>query len=342
MDLSDDFHVNGYFPRSFRASAAGFGCLASCIFFLGLSGCGPQYTTVSRINPPGPVVAGDKSETFGYRRWISKTVEPDVIVIGIHGFCGASIDYANLGNHLLAHQPRTGLYAYEIRGQGSDPIRERRGDIGDPQDWYRDLFAFTQLVRERHPDAKIVWFGESMGALIAAHALRESPATDSPCDALALSSPLVRFRDDIPAWKIQLMEVAAATFPLARVSLDAISGGQDVQMTQTTMHSTQAATNSYNIKQHTLRLLGTLGSHIETMNDCAASLRVPVLVLHGGKDYFNTDSDVRGFVAHVSPGTSKTYRNYPNAYHLLMYDAQKEKIFTDIERWVNRLRCHQL
>ena len=70
------------------------------------------------------------SETFGYRRWISKTSEPDVIIIGIHGFCGASIDYANLGQHLLVHQPRSGLYAYEVRGQGSDPILERRGDIG--------------------------------------------------------------------------------------------------------------------------------------------------------------------------------------------------------------------
>ena len=31
-----------------------------------------------------------------------ESVEPDVVIIGIHGFCGASIDYANLGNHLLA------------------------------------------------------------------------------------------------------------------------------------------------------------------------------------------------------------------------------------------------
>ena len=71
-----------------------------------------------------------------------------------------------------------------VRGQGSDPIRERRGDIGDPQDWYRDLFAFTQLVQEQHPNAKVVWFGESMGALIAAHAWRSLPPGDPPCDGI--------------------------------------------------------------------------------------------------------------------------------------------------------------
>ena len=67
------------------------------------------------------------------------------------------------------------------------------------------------------------------------------------------------------------------------------------------------------------------------MNECATQFRSPVLVLHGGKDYFNNDSDVRGFVARIPEGVSKTYHNYPEAYHLLMYDAKREVIFRDIE-----------
>ena len=310
---------------------------AACTMALLLGGCAPKYELVSFQNIPGA-----KGDSFGYRKWISKKHVPDVVIIGIHGFCGASIDYANLGNHLLKRQPKTGLYAYEVRGQGSDPIHERRGDIGNPEDWYRDLLAFTQLVQEQHPDAKIVWFGESMGALIAAHAWREAPAGDPPCDGLILSSPIVRFRDDIPAWTPGLVQVAATTLPLARISLETLSGGQDVQMTQTSVHGEQVQTNSYNIEKHTLRLIGTLSRHIGSMNDCAAELRSPVLVLHGGKDYFNNDSDVRGFVARIPADVSKTYHDYPDAFHLLMYDEKKEVIFKDIERWVNRLRKNRL
>ena len=326
----------------FRSAAAGFGCLAGCALVLALSGCAPEYTPVNHINKQPSADGGDQSETFGYRRWIAPETEPDIVIIGIHGFCGASIDYANLGKHLLANQPRTGLYAYEVRGQGSDPIRERRGDIGNPQEWYRDLFAFTQLVRERHPEAKVVWFGESMGGLIATHSLSRSGPADQACDGLILSSPVVRFRDDMPQWKIQLVQIAAAAFPLARVSLEALSGGQDVQMTQHSSHAGQAESNAYNVKDHTLRLLDALGRHIAGMNDCATTLRVPVLVLHGGKDYFNSDADVRGFVAHLPPKLSKTYKNYPDAYHLLMYDAENERIFKDVERWLNRLRRGRL
>ena len=313
------------------------GIAALCLW---AAACSPGYTLVNYEKPRGEVAK--KNETFGYRRWVAKDVEPDIVVIGIHGFCGASIDYENMGRHFLAHQPKTALYAYEVRGQGNDPMKTRRGDIGDPKQWYRDLFAFTQLVKEQHPDAKIVWYGESMGALIASHAYREAPANDPPCDGLVFSSPIVRFKDDVPAWKPALLKVAATTAPLARVSLEALAGGEAVQMTQTSTHLQQSETNSYNIEQHTLRLLDVLADHIDSMNDCAASFRVPVLVLHGEHDFFNTDSDVRGFVAHISPEAPKTYHNYPGAYHLLMYDAKKEKVFDDVENWLSKLRRNRL
>ena len=316
---------------------------AACVVALFVGACAPQYTLVSYQKSLGVNSAlGAKEDRFGYRKWISETTEPDVVLIGIHGFCGASIDYANLGKHLLQHQPASGLYAYEVRGQGSDPIHQRRGDIGDPKDWYRDLFAFTQLVQEQHPDAKIVWFGESMGALIAAHAWRAAPADDPPCDGLILSSPIVRFRDDIPAWTPGLVQIAASTLPLARISQETLSGGQNVQMTQTSHHAEQSKKNSYAIDEYTLRLMGTLAGHIESMNDCATTFRSPSLVLHGGNDYFNNDSDVRGFVARIPAGASKTYHNYPQAYHLLMYDAKKEVIFKDITRWLDLLRKNRL
>lgn len=309
-------------------------CLTGAGMACAVSACGPGTGLV--VNPSA---SGAKGETFGYRKWVAESVDPDVVIIGIHGFCGASIDYKNLGNHLLRHQPRTALYAYELRGQGGDPIHTRRGDIGNPREWYDDLLAFTGLVRELHQDAKIVWFGESMGALIAAHAYRESAQGDAPpCDGLIFSSPIVRFRDDIPAWTPGLVQVAASTLPLARVSVDTLAGGQDVQMTQSSRHREQVKKNDYHVDQHSLRLIGTLTWLINGMNTCAGYFQVPVLVLHGDKDYFNNDADVRGFVARVPETTPVTYKNYLNAYHLLMYDARREVIFRDVRGWADRLR----
>lgn len=310
-----------------------FRLLAALLLGLALIGCAPENYLV--VNQPG---GGASNEAFGYRSWKRKGADPDIVVIGIHGFCGASVDYKNLGEYLVKRQPNTAVYAYEVRGQGSDPITQRRGDIGNPAEWYADLEAFTQLCEERHPRAKIIWYGESMGALIATHALASAPKGHPPCDGLVLSSPIVRFKDDIEPWKPALVQAAAATLPLARVPLDALAGGHDVQMTSESNHSEQSKTNSYNIEKHTLRLLGTLTKLIDGMNGCAENLEVPTLVLHGGEDFFNNDADVRGFFARIPESVPSTYHNYPKAHHLLMYDDDREKVFRDVGKWLNLRR----
>jgi len=313
-----------------RVTSRSFRLFPALLLGLAVAGCAPDSYLVT--NQKG---ADSQSDTFGYRTWKRKGVDPDVVVIGIHGFCGASVDYKNLGEYLVKWQPKTAIYAYEVRGQGSDPITERRGDIGNPAEWYADLEAFTQLVEERHPNAKIIWYGESMGALIATHALTLAPKGKAPCDGLVLSSPIVRFKDDIEPWKPALVQAAAATLPLARVPLDTLAGGQDVQMTSESNHTEQSKTNSYNIEKHTLRLLGTLAKLIDGMNGCAEKLEVPTLVLHGGQDFFNDDSDVRGFFARIPSSVPSTYRDYPDAHHLLMYDEDRDKVFRDVGKWLN-------
>jgi len=306
---------------------------------LGLSHCAPHYTLVSQ--PKDQATLDRMHETFGFRKWVSAKSDPDLVIIGIHGFCGASIDYENLGKDLLKNQPKTALYAYEVRGQGSDPFKERRGDIDDPKLWYRDLLAFTGMVRKRHPDAKILWMGESMGGLIAAHTWRESLNGHPPCDGLILSSPVVKIRSDVPEWKKEILKLAAAAAPTGRISIEALAGGQSVQMTHTSTHVEQAETNAWNIDEHTFRLLDALSNHIESMNSCAETFRVPVLVLHGGKDFFTEDSSVREFMSHIPRRTPKKLLYYPDAYHLLMYDTRKDQVIRDIERWLIGFRARQ-
>lgn len=317
-------------PTSFRPA-----CWLAGAAVLALTQCAPRETLVSYKDPARVAI---KNETFGYRKWISPKVEQDIAVIALHGFDGASIDYENLGKNLLKTQPKTALYAYEVRGQGSDPLRSRRGDIENPSEWYQDLEVFTAMVRERHPKAKIVWMGESMGALITAHTWEKEVGNKPPCDAMIFSSPVVKIRDDVPPWKVGLLNVAATAAPLARLSLEELSGGQEVQMTTTSIHSDQAETNAWHVDKHTLRLLSTLGHHISSMNECAETVRVPVLVLHGGRDFFTNDQAIREFTSHFPKDVPVTTKNYNDAYHLLMYDVRKDEVIRDIGTWVNGLR----
>ena len=109
-----------------------------------LSQCATNYTLVT--DRPEEIA---RNETFGYRKWLREGRQPETVVIGLHGFCGAAIDYENLGKRLLKEQPKTAVYAYEVRGQGKDPLKARRGDIDDPSLWFSDLNRFSEMVRPR-------------------------------------------------------------------------------------------------------------------------------------------------------------------------------------------------
>jgi alpha-beta hydrolase superfamily lysophospholipase len=303
----------------------------------------PHYTLVSHSYSKPKLgekffTTSDK-ESFSYRKFINTKKKNDTIIIALHGFCGASIDYQNLGQYLIKKHPHIGLYAYEIRGQGLDFNKARRGDIDQPENWYRDLKTFTSLVKKEHPNSKIVWQGESMGSMILAHTFRNEAIAGRkpPCDAIVITSPVVAFRDDFPKWKKDLARTAAYAFPSARLSLETISGGQSVQMTTTSTHEEQSETNSWNIDRHTLRLLITLGNHIEEMNSCAEKFSVPTLVVNGGKDYFSDKNDVVNFYNTVSQKSQKQHFFYPEAHHLLMYDTKKNQVMSDIANWIEKL-----
>jgi len=319
-------------------------------FLLGLFGAScqrkPNYTLVNHSYEQPRL--GEKTftttdrQSFSYRKFLSKSKnnsEPKTVVIALHGFCGASIDYENLGKHLLEKHPDIALYAYEVRGQGLDPVVERRGDIDQAENWYRDLDTFTSLVREKHPRANIVWQGESMGSLILTNAYRSEidQGLRPACDAIIITSPVVGIRGDFPIWKKHTVRAIAKIFPSARLSLDTLSGGHSVKMTADSSHNEQSETNAWHVERHTLRLLIQLHDMIEEMKASASMIKVPTLVVHGGQDYFNDTADVEDFYRRLSQVPEKKRLFYPKSHHLLMYDSQKDRVIGDIGKWLEQL-----
>ncbi|MFT6864756.1 MAG: acylglycerol lipase [Akkermansiaceae bacterium] len=273
-------------------------------------------------------------DTLPYSKWISKQ-EPEVVIIGVHGISGAMSDFRPLAKHVLANLPKVALYGAETRGQGKDPVKERRGHIHNREEWFQDLTSFTALIRKKHPKAKIIWCGESMGALIVLHTYANVSDRKNLCDAMILASPITAIRSDFSQWKFATVNIAAFLFPKARVSLESISGEGEVRVTKDTIHQEQADTNSYHIKRHTLRLLTTLGNMMQTSRKASQKLDIPLLVLHGGKDIFSDPDDVEKFVAGLPEKNKVTRRFYPESFHLLFHDHQSDKVVEDIAKWIN-------
>src|ERR1700677_1187674 len=128
---------------------------------------------------------------FSYSRWKALVLpgqEPRAVVVAVHGLSGAAIDFEPLGSYFAKHGIVT--FALELRGQGNDPIKSRRGDLVKLQEWYDDLSAFLALVRCRFPDTQIYYYGESMGAVLLMRFLAQAHEPDRPAGVI-LASPVV-------------------------------------------------------------------------------------------------------------------------------------------------------
>lgn len=317
-------------PRLLRSLFA----LASCFL---LAHCTPSLAVPDSIRLEKNSLHSFDGDVLPFTEWLPKS-EPELVLIAVHGISGAASDYRPLAEHLLSDFPGTAVYAAETRGQGNDPIASRQGDICHRSEWFRDLYSFTRLIKQKHPKAKIVWCGESMGSLIALHAYAATEDPRNRCDALVLSSPIVAIRGDFPVWKEKLAHFLAQLMPSYRVSLEGLSGQKEVEVVKGVTHQDQVNLNDYHVERHTLRLLSTLGEMISTSAAAGQNLDIPVLLLHGGKDVFSDPKDVENFASKLPPAAILTRNFYPESYHLLFFDHESTRVISDITKWLKKLK----
>ena len=151
---------------------------------------------------------------------------------------------------------------------------------------------------------------------------------------MIISSPIANVRSKVEPWKITALRISTFLMPTLRLSLESLSDGEKAQVTQQDIHEEQAAKNAWYIRRYTLRLLLELGDLAESMSSLAKKVQCPVLVLHGGRDIFTSKESVEQFYQNFPENIQKQKKFYPEAYHLLMYDENRDKIFKDAVQWM--------
>lgn len=272
---------------------------------------------------------------------------PDAVVIAVHGLSGAASDFWRLGEGLPPHGMV--VYAPELRGQGNDPEPAARGDVESRRVWVRDLWAFSRLVAKRHEGVPIVWYGESLGSLIALHAAvgpavaegASAPAGGAP-DALVLASPVVGFREPLPKWQEWLFRLSARLQPMRRISLDDLAGGEGGEggeasgrVTSDTTHEEQMKRTPHYVERFTLRLLLEVARLVVESGGAAERLTVPTLVLYTPNDVFTGQEQVEAFFERVgAPDREKIL--FDRSYHLILHDVQADEAVRRVREWVAR------
>ena len=256
------------------------------------------------------------------------------VVITVHGLSGAALDFWPLGEAL----PPKGIavYGIELRGQGNDPDLKARGDIASAKVWQDDLITFHRLVRERHPGVPILWYSESLGTLIAMHALQELPAQERPV-GLAMSSPAAGLRIQPGKAQYWLLRGLITLLPGKKFNLEKLAGVDDskIRVTHDTTHEAQMAKTPHYVPEFSLRLLGQIDAMMKTLPAQARQTHLPVLVLASPNDVIASEDQIQAFYNDIA-SKDKTIHWYRKSYHLLLHDTQRKEVLQDDTEWIEK------
>ena len=272
-------------------------------------------------------------KTMPWNAWLTpKGTRTKAVVITIHGLSGAASDFWLLGERL----PPQGycVYGYELRGQGKDPDVSSRGDIASADQWLKDLLAFHRLVRARHPGVPVVWYGESLGTLVALHAAMD--AQTPPPDALVLATPIAGLKMTISPAERCLLLTASHVAPGFHLSLGDLAGVDEkkIRVTSTTTHGGQMEVTAHHVPAFSLRLLREIDGLIHGNAKAAHRLQLPVLMLGSPYDVVSSPDQVQGLFARLGSRDKRLYW-YSKSYHLLLHDVQRDEVVADLLQWLS-------
>jgi alpha-beta hydrolase superfamily lysophospholipase len=243
------------------------------------------------------------------------------VLINVHGLGDHSGLYPALVEHFTARG--IAVYAFDLRGNGRSP--GQRGYVERWDQYVEDLERFIAVVRREEPDRPVFLLGNSLGGLIVLDYAPHRP--EGLRGIIAASPPLGRL--GVPAPLLALGRVLSRVWPRfsVRTGMDLSGLARDPVVVET------ALADPLFHRLGTARLSTEVVAAIARVQAAAPRFPLPLLVIHGSADRMVPPDGSRAFVPRVGH-PDRELREYPGAFHVLFADLDRERVLTDVERWI--------
>lgn len=255
---------------------------------------------------------------------IWEAAEAHAVIVGLHGFN----DYSNafdMPGRWFAERGIT-VYAFDQRGFGRAPGRGLWAGEARMAD---DLDAVVALVRAAHPGLPVYLLGESMGGGVAMRAFAASQVPE--VDGVILAAPAVWGWRSMNSFYEVALWMSAHTLPGATVT----GRGLDIRPSDNIEMLRALGRDPLVIKE---TQIGTIYGLVNLMDEADASagrIGVPVLLLYGAHDQIVPAPPVAEVLAAMRRDEVDVVAAcYPNGYHMLLRDLQREVVWKDIASWI--------
>lgn len=243
------------------------------------------------------------------------------VLVNLHGLGDHSGLYPTVVEHFTARG--FAVHAPDLRGNGRSP--GQRAYVSRWDVFREDLRRFLESVRSEEPGLPLFLLGNSLGGLIVLEYALHHP--EGIRAVVAASPPLGRL--GIPASLLLLgrfLSWVAPRFAL-RTGMDLGGLARDPVVVETVL------SDPLFHRWGTARLSTEVQAAIARVQEGAPRFPLPVLVLHGGADRMVLPDGSRTFIERVGHPDHQLLE-YPEAFHVLFADLDRERALADVERWV--------
>jgi alpha-beta hydrolase superfamily lysophospholipase len=221
------------------------------------------------------------------------------------------------------------VWVPDHRGHGQSG--GKRGHVLNFVQYLTDLRLSVDLARKNLPEGMPCFLlGHSMGGLIALNFAQRYPEL---IDGVIASSPCLGMVIEIPAIKKVLGSVMSYVWP--GMTMDSELDATKISHDENVVSAYKNDSLVHN--RVSARFFTELLAAMESVNQQASTLNVPVLMQVAGEDYLVNARSSRQFFEKLTH-EDKTLQIYDGMYHEIYNELedQKERVLDDLEAWLDK------
>lgn len=268
------------------------------------------------------VFAGAHGANIYYQYWLPES-DPRALILVCHG----AAEHGGRYDRFAAHFTARGYAVAALDHFGHGRSDGGRCCLKHLDDHVQNLETFRGLVAAEFPGLPLVLLGHSMGGLIACTYLLQHQDKLAGC---ILSGPAIRTELTLPWYQLALLRLQSLLFPdRGAMQLDASGVSRVPEEVERYVNDPLNYTGPMS-----LRMVSELFRGMGEVQERAGEIRLPLLILHGGADVMTSPGGSEFLLQHAG-SRDKQLKIYPEAYHEIFNEPEREEVFADIEAWLD-------
>jgi acylglycerol lipase len=267
--------------------------------------------------------AADGNCLQGYA-WAPAEGAPRAVLVVVHGLGDHARRYGALAQALNAQG--VAVLAQDHRGHaGSGGARQR---IDSVEQAAADVELALQEAARRWPGLPLVLHGHSFGGLLVTHV---AATTAQPLAGVVVSSAALQRPAGVSDGQLAVVRTLSALVP--SLGLDPLDPAKVVR--EPAAQAALAADPLIAREKLPARTIAALLTGVDAVQPKLATIRQPLLVLHGGADTLTPPAGSRALHERAA-SAEKTLRLYDAARHDLLHEPEASAVTQEIVAFVTR------